>query len=81
MMNFDWTPHALDQMRARKITKQDVEVAVQNPDQVCHTPEDSWLYLRTMSNGRTLKVYVEDPLVNEVAIIRTAVWKGRQQSD
>lgn len=63
-------------MRTRGIRQQDVEVTLAAPHEVCDTPEDSTRYTRTMTDGRTLKVWVlRPPLVPDQYFIKSTAWK------
>lgn len=68
-------------MRRRRVTEQDVEITLLHPDIVEPTPEPSLRYMRTMYDGRTLKVWV-NPDPNAVPLfVRSVAWKGEDDDE
>lgn len=76
MLTVRYSRHARQRMQQRGVREQDVEIALSHPDEVCQTPENSNRYMRTMTNGRTLKVWVALPEVGENRVVKSVAWKG-----
>lgn len=75
MKKIHYTAHVRRRMNQRGIREQDVAVTVEHPDSVERTPEPSWRYLRRMSDGRTLKVWVVDRSADPL-VVKSAAWHG-----
>ncbi len=63
-------------MQQRGVREEDVQIAVTHPDEICQTPENSNRYMRTMSDHRTLKVWIALPEVGEGRVVKSVAWKG-----
>lgn len=70
--------HCRRRMQERGITEHDVYLAVENPDEVVDTDEPSKCFMRTFTNGKTLKVWVVTPMVGDKRIVKSTAWKGRE---
>lgn len=76
-MSIVYAVHARRRMRQRGVREVDVQVALSHPDEIRHTPRNSMLYLRTMTDGRTLKVWiVHPPRVHGETFVKSVAWKG-----
>lgn len=65
-------------MAERGVREQDVEVTLSAPSNVCQTPEPSWMYERTMSDGRTLRVWIVEKTTDaSPVVVKSTAWKGK----
>jgi len=75
-VNIVLSAHAKRRMLQRRVREVDIQIALEHPDDVCETPEPSNLYLRTMFDGRTLKVWTVLPEVGDDKTVKSVAWKG-----
>lgn len=71
-----YSGHARRRMAQRGVREQDVEITLLHPDEMCQTPEPSTRYMRTMLDGRTLKVWTNPDPEEDPLFVRSVAWKG-----
>lgn len=77
MLRIRYTLHVRRRMAQRGVREVDIEVTLSSPSNVCQTPEPSWRYERTMSDGRTLRVWTVDEVSEStVVVVKSTAWKG-----
>lgn len=76
MLRVTYLGHARRRMAQRGVQEKDVEITLAHPDVVEVTPKNSHRYMRTMFDGRTLKVWVTLPEVGDHRQVRSVAWKG-----
>lgn len=80
-MKITYTLHARRRMKQRGVREQDVEIILLLPDDMCQTPEPSVRYMRTMTDGRTLKVWTVPPDSDTSRIVKSATWKDEDDDE
>ena len=83
---FFFSQHLLRRMRQRRVSREEVEITLHHPDDVCDTVapdtgEPSIRYTRTMYDGRTLKVWIVPPQPGGDWIVKSTAWKGVDDDD
>lgn len=73
-----YTSHARRRMVERRVREQDVQVTLDHPDEVCDTPDNSCRYTRTMTDGRTLKVWTVRREQASRVLVKSVAWRGEQ---
>lgn len=67
--------HCRRRMKQRGVTEQQIELTVQHPNRTYPTPTPSTCYERTMTDGRTLKVWVQVPETGSIRVVNSVAWK------
>lgn len=79
-MRYRLSPHVRDRMRERGISEKQIALTLDDPHVTWSTPKASVCYRRTHDDGRTLMVWVVDPMpASGLAIVKSAAWEGRQR--
>lgn len=64
-------------MKERGVTRPDIEITVEHPDDTFRTNDDSICHRRTFTDGRTLRVMVREPIIGNRRDVRTALWEDK----
>lgn len=62
-------------MAERDVSEHDVWVTLHHPDERRATADQSNVYLRTMTSGRTLKVWTVSPEGTAEWVVKSVAWR------